>query len=80
MKYNDFEQKINETDEGIANLQTELETTGDEIKTNTAERIRIAETISSVKRDLDILSEQLASNTKAELSLLNRERLKVGKR
>ena len=44
-------------------MQTELETTGDEVKTNTAERIRIAEWISSVKRDLDILSEQLASNT-----------------
>ena len=44
-------------------LQTELETTGDEVKTNTAERIRIAESISSVKRDLDILSEQLASKT-----------------
>ena len=42
---------------------TELETTGDEVKTNTAERIRIAESISSVKRDLDIPSEQLASNT-----------------
>ena len=63
IKYNDFEQKINETEEGITNLQTELETTGDEVKTNTAERIRIAESISSVKRDLDILSEQLASNT-----------------
>ena len=62
IKYNDFEQKINETEEGIINLQTELETTGDEVKTNTAERIRIAESISSVKRDLDILSEQLASN------------------
>ena len=63
IKYNDFEQKINETEEGIINLQTELETTGDEVKTNTAERIRIAESISSVKRDLDILSEQLVSNT-----------------
>ena len=63
IKYNDFEQKINETEEGIRNLQTELETTGDEVKTNTAERIRIAESISTVKRDLDILSEQLASNT-----------------
>ena len=40
-----------------------LETTSNEVKTNTAERIRIAESISSVKRDLDILSEQLASNT-----------------
>ena len=58
IKYNDFEQKINETEEGIANLQTELETAGDEVKANTAERIRIAESISSVKRDLDILSEQ----------------------
>ena len=63
IKYDDFKQKINETEEGITNLQTELETTGDEVKTNTAERIRIAESISSVKRDLDILSEQLASNT-----------------
>ena len=45
------------------NLQTELETTSNEVKTNTAERIRIAESISSVKRDLDIISEQLASNT-----------------
>ena len=62
IKYDDFKQKINETKEGITNLQTELETTGDEVKTNTAERIRIAESISSVKRDLDILSEQLASN------------------
>ena len=44
-------------------MQTELETTGDEVKTNTAERIRIAEWISRVKRDLDILSEKLASNT-----------------
>ena len=63
MKYDDFKQKINETEEGITNLQRELETRGDEVKTNTAERIRIAESISSVKRDLDILSEQLASNT-----------------
>ena len=63
IKYDNFKQKINETEEGITNLQTELETTGDEVKTNTAERIRIAESISSVKRDLDILSEQLASNT-----------------
>ena len=46
-----------------SNLQTELETTGNEVKTNTAERIRIAESISSIKRDLGILSEQLASNT-----------------
>ena len=45
------------------NLQTELETTGNEVKTNTAERIRIADSISSVKRDLDIPSEQLVSNT-----------------
>ena len=47
-------------------LQTcrlKLETTGDEVKTNTAKRIKIAQSISSVKRDLDILSEQLASNT-----------------
>ena len=44
-------------------LQTELVTTDNEVKTNTAERIRIAESISSVERDLDILSEQLASNT-----------------
>ena len=43
IKYDDFKQKINETEEGITNLQTELETTGDEVKTNTAERIRIAE-------------------------------------
>ena len=50
-------------EEEITNLQTELETTGNEVKTNTAERIRIAESISSVKRDLDIKSEQLASNT-----------------
>ena len=63
IKYDDFKQKINETEEGITNLQTELETTGDEVKINTAERIRIAESISSVKRDLDILSDQLASNT-----------------
>ena len=63
IKYDDFKQKINETEEGITDLQTELETTSNEVKTNTAERIRIAESISSVKRDLDILSEQLASNT-----------------
>ena len=63
IKYDDFKQKINETEEGITNLQTELETTGDEVKINTTERIRIAESISSVKRDLVILSEQLASNT-----------------
>ena len=65
--YDDFKQKINvikhETVEGITNLQTEIETTGNEVKTNTAERIRSAESISSVKRDLDILSSQLASNT-----------------
>ena len=58
-KYDDFKQKIivikQETEEGIAGLQTELETTGNEVKTNTAEK-RIAES-------LDILSEQLASNT-----------------
>ena len=63
IKYENFKQKINETEEGITNLQTELETTGNEVKTNTAERIRIAESISSVKRDLDILSEQLVSNS-----------------
>ena len=63
IKYDDFKQKINETEEGITNLQTELETTGNEVKTNTAERIRIAESISSIKRDVDTLSEQLASNT-----------------
>ena len=63
IKYDDFKQKINETEEGITNLQTELEITSDEVKPNTAERIRIAESISSVKRDLDIHSEQLASNT-----------------
>ena len=63
IKYDDFKQKIDQTEEGITNLQTELETTGNEVKTNTAERIRIAESISSIKRDLDILSEQLASNT-----------------
>ena len=51
------------TEEGITNLQTKLETTGNEVKTNTAERIRIAESISSVTRDLDIFSSQLASNT-----------------
>ena len=50
-------------EDGIKNLQTELETTGNEVKTNTAERIRITESISSVKRDLDIFSLQLASNT-----------------
>ena len=55
--------KVYETEEGITNLQTELETTGNEIKTNTTERIRIAESISNVKRDLHIISEQLASNT-----------------
>ena len=77
VKYDDFKQKINEIkqeteefkgetntklEEGIAGLQTELETTDNEVKTNTAERIRIAEPISSVKRNLDIISEQLASN------------------
>ena len=61
--HDDFEPKINETAEEITNLQTELETTGNEVQTNTAERIRIAESISSVKRDIDILSEQLTSNT-----------------
>ena len=50
IKYEDFKQKINETEEGITNLKTELETTGDEVKTNTAEIIRIAESISSVKK------------------------------
>ena len=67
IKYDDFKQKINvikhETEAGITNLQTELETTGNEVKTNTVERIRIPESISNVKRDLDIISEQLASNT-----------------
>ena len=66
IKFDDFKQKINvikhETEEGIANMQTELETTGNEVKTNTVERIRIAESISSVKRDLDVISEQIASN------------------
>ena len=72
IKYDDFKQKINETEEGITNLQTELETTGKGVKTNTAGRIRTAESIRSVKKDLDILSEQLASNVlKADLSLLN---------
>ena len=47
----------------LQTLQTELETTGNEVKTNTAERIRIAGSISSVKRELDILSSQLPSNT-----------------
>ena len=65
VKYDDFKQKINETEEGITNLQTELEARGGEVKINTAERIRIVELISSVKRDLDILSEQLASNTES---------------
>ena len=63
IKHDDFKQKINETEEGITNLQTEPETTGNEVKTNTAERIRIAESISSIKRDLEIHSSQLASNT-----------------
>ena len=63
IKYDDFKQKINETEERITNLQTELETTSNEEKTNTAERIRIVESVSSVKGDLYILSEQLASNT-----------------
>ena len=67
LKHDDFKQKINaikhEIEEGIANMPTELETTGNEVKTNTAERIRIGESISSVKRDLDIISSQLASNT-----------------
>ena len=66
IKYDDFKQKINlikhETEGGIANMQTELETTGNEVKANTAERIRIAESINRVKRDLDIISSQLASN------------------
>ena len=67
IKNDDFKQKINvikhETEEGIANMQIELETTGNDVKPNAPERIRIAESISSVKRDLDIISEQLASNT-----------------
>ena len=50
IKYDDFKQKIHETEEGIKNLQAELETTGNEVKTNTAERMRIAESISSVKK------------------------------
>ena len=48
IKYNDFEQKINEAEERITNLQTELEITGDEVNTNTTERIRIADSIISV--------------------------------
>ena len=44
-------------EEGIANMQTEFETIGNEVKTNTAD------SISSVKRDLHILSSQLASKT-----------------
>ena len=52
-----------ETEEGISKLQTDLESKDNEVKTNTAERIRIAESISSVKRDLDVISEQLALNT-----------------
>ena len=67
IKYDDFKQKINEikhgSEEGITNLQTELETTGNEEKTNTAERTKIAESTSSIKRDLDIISSQLSSNT-----------------
>ena len=43
-------------------MQTELETTRNEVKTNTAERTRI-ESISSVKGDLDIISSQLTLNT-----------------
>ena len=84
IKYDDFKQKINvikhETAEGITNLQTELETTGNEVKTNTAERIRIAESISSVKRDLDILSSQLASNIvgRSLAAELRAAKLKVG--
>ena len=70
-----FKQKINvmkhDTEEGIANMQTELETTGNEVKTNTAKRIRIAESISSVKRELDIIREHLASNTEGRSLLLN---------
>ena len=62
-----FKQKINvikhETEEGITYMQTALETRGNEVKTNTAERIRIAVSISSVKSDLDIISSQLVSNT-----------------
>ena len=41
IKYDDFKQKVNvikqETEERIAGLQTELETTGNEVKSNTAE-------------------------------------------
>ena len=44
-------------------MQTEFETIGNEVKANTAERIRIADSISSVKIDLHILSSQLASKT-----------------
>ena len=55
IKYNDFEQKMNETEEGISNLQTELETTGDEVKTNTAEGIRIAESTSKTCLELKII-------------------------
>ena len=36
-------------------MQTELETKSNELKTNTVERIRIAESISRVKPDLDII-------------------------
>ena len=32
IKYDDFKQKINETEEGTTNLQTELITTGNEVK------------------------------------------------
>ena len=67
IKYEDFKQKTNvikhEPEERNTNLKTERETTGNEVKTNTAERIRIAESISSVKKDLDILSSQISSNT-----------------
>ena len=81
IKGDDFKLKINvikyETEERIANLQTELVTTGNEVKINTAERIRTAESISSVQRDLNIISEQLASNTEgrslaAELKAVKR--------
>ena len=62
IKYDDFKLKISvikhETEEGIANLQTELVTSENEVKTNTAEKIRIAEPISSVKRDLGIFCSQ----------------------
>ena len=47
----------------LCNISINIEPTNNEVKIYTAERIRIADSISSVKRYLDILSEQLASNT-----------------